>query len=395
MIALLAILSAFTFPGAVASIPKRTLISNSNMNDRLARVRSEVVNLEQNLIDSLKKNKQAKENLGKIQSLILLQKEERVLGANRTRELEETVKDLESRRGVIRERVKIERDSIRKELRDLSVSAYSLPESSSAIENEKLDQPKSHLIRRMVQQGVREIDALRADLEDADRLEARIVSEKGELEAMIHEMAESEGILELNRQLQIDLIKRNRDDRVSQLENWRKLKTAEAQVSDLIHNFNARMEVQEATRAERAASKAMAVMADSVFSRAKGRLPFPVQGKIMTQFGKVFDAASGLTVFKKGIEIGVTRGSDIQAISPGKVVYSGELPTYGRLAIIDHGDHFYSICSGLGGVDKKVGEFVALGEKIGVSDSSGNNVYFEIRARNIPVDPLQWIAATH
>lgn len=395
MISQIVLLSLGFMAPTLAAIPKTKLATTSPLSDRLSRVRSEVVHLEQGLIDSLRKNKQAKNNLSKIQELILLQKEERTLGANRIRELEETVRDLESRRGVIRERVKIERDAIRKALRDLSISGQSLPISKSALAAEKLEQPKKHMIRRMVQQGVREIDALRADLEDADRLEARISSEKGELEAMVHEMAESDGILELNRQLQLDLIQRNRDDRVSQLENWRKLKTAEAQVSDLIHNFNARMEVQETSRAERAASKAMAVMEDSVFARTKGRLPYPVLGKILTRFGKAFDSNSGLTVFKKGVEIAATRSSDVRAISPGKIVYAGELPNYGRLMIVDHGNHFYSICGGLGSVAKKVGEQVALGEKIGVSDSSGNPVYFEIRARNIPVDPLQWIAASH
>src|SRR5690606_31741813 len=106
-------------------------------------------------------------------------------------------------------------------------------------------------------------------------------SEKGELEATIHEMAESEGILELNRQLQIDLIKRNRADRLSQLERWRKMKTAEAQVSELIRTFNARMEIQEVSRAERASRKAEALMASSSFGRLKGRLPLPVHGKIV------------------------------------------------------------------------------------------------------------------
>jgi septal ring factor EnvC (AmiA/AmiB activator) len=376
---------------AGANIPKKRVAS---LNDRLTRVRAEVVNLEQSLITSLERNKTAKENLRKIQDLIHLQKEETTLGSTRIRELEDTVKDLESRRGVIRERVGIERDAIRKALRDLSLADTELPTSPDALEHERFEQPRRQLIRSMVLQGVREVDALRADLEDADRLESRITAERGELEATVHEMAESEGILELNRKLQLDLIQKNHADRIAQLETWKKLKTAESQVSDLIRNFNARMEVQETHRAERAASRAMAVMADSPFAKAKGRLPFPVAGKVVGRFGKAFDVASGLNIFKKGIEIATPAASDIRAISPGKIVYEGELPTYGRLAILDHGDHFYSICGHLGKVAKKVGDVVAMGEKIGVSDSSGNPVYFEIRARNIPVDPLQWIAAS-
>jgi septal ring factor EnvC (AmiA/AmiB activator) len=386
----LVLVAALAAVPARASIPKK---SSMSMSERLTHVRAEVVALEQSLITSLNKNKEAKENLRKIQELIRLQKEEGTLGQTRIRELEDTVKDLESRRGVIRERVGIERDAIRKALRDLYLADNSLPESPDALERERYEQPRRQLVRRMVQQGVREVDALHVDLEDADRLEVRITTERGELEATVHEMAESEGILELNRQLQIDLIQKNRDDRIAQLEKWRSLKTAEAQVSDLIGNFNARMEVQETHRAERAASQAMAVMADSTFAKAKGRLPFPVSGEIVGHFGKMFDKASGLNVFRKGIEIASAASTDIRAISPGKIVYAGELPTYGRLTIVDHGDHFYSICGHLGELAKKVGDSVAMGEKIGVSDSSGNPVYFEIRARNIPVDPLQWIAA--
>jgi septal ring factor EnvC (AmiA/AmiB activator) len=138
----------------------------------------------------------------------------------------------------------------------------------------------------------------------------------------------------------------------------------------------------------------MAVLADSSFAKAKGKLPFPVSGNVVGRFGKTFDKASGLNVFKKGIEIASRASTDIRAISPGKIVYAGELPTYGRLTILDHGDHFYSICGHLGELTKKVGDSVAMGEKIGASDSSGTPVYFEIRAKNIPVDPMQWIAAS-
>jgi septal ring factor EnvC (AmiA/AmiB activator) len=375
---------------AFGNVPKKNVTS---LNDRLTRVRAEVVNLEQSLITSLAEKKEAKDSLRKIQDLIHLQKEEATLGNTRINELEETVKDLESRRGVIHERVGIERDAIRKALRDLYISDSALPETPDALEREKYEQPRRQLVRRMVQQGLREVDALRADLDDADRLEVRITAERGELEATVHEMAESEGILELNRQLQLDLIQKNHDDRISQLETWRKLKSAEAQVSDLIGTFNARMEIQETHRAERAASRAMAVMEDSPFAKSKGRLPFPIVGEIVGKFGKTFDRASGLNIFKKGIEIASHPSADIRAISPGKIVYAGELPTYGRMTILDHGDHFYSICGHLGELAKKVGDTVAMGEKIGVSDSSGNPVYFEIRARNIPVDPLQWIAS--
>ena len=71
-IGLVTVLALFGAGSAEASLPKKTTTS---LNERLTRVRAEVVNMEQSLIESLGKNKEAKENLRKIQDLIHLQKE--------------------------------------------------------------------------------------------------------------------------------------------------------------------------------------------------------------------------------------------------------------------------------------------------------------------------------
>ena len=96
-------------------------------------------------------------------------------------------------------------------------------------------------------------------------------------------------------------------------------------------------------------------------------------------------------VFKKGIEILLPGGVPVRAVSEGKVVYSGKLPNYGQVVIIDHGDHYYSLCAHLGASSKKVNELVKAGDQIGQSGNPGTPLYFEIRARNIAVNPLQWL----
>lgn len=375
-----------------AAIPSGVIAKKASLTERLETVRNQVMEIEKSLITSLRTKQEAQANIQRIQKLISLQRQEKELIHLRANELESTVRELESRRAVLHERIQIEQLAVRKALKDLKKIQDPIPGGPKDIDHEKIDQPKSKMVRNMIQMGLREIEALRVDLEDANRLENRIGDEKAQLDVSLNELAESESVLELNKQIQFDLIKKNHYEHVVQLESYRKLKTSESQVSNMIKTFNARMELQEASRAERAASRAMLAMAYSDFSKAKGTLPFPVLGRIVGRFGKAFDPESKLQIFKKGIEIAAESGSSVKAVYSGKVAYSGELANYGRVAIIDHGDHFYTLCARLGKLSKNAGDEVKVGDSIGMSETSGKPVYFEIRAKNIPVDPLAWVA---
>ena len=87
-------------------------------------------------------------------------------------------------------------------------------------------------------------------------------------------------------------MKKKKNEHHSQLENYRKLKNAEAQVEHLIHQFNARIELE----------KAIAISSQGEFSKLKGRLPLPIEGgKIASEFGRSFDPRSGLYIFNRGV----------------------------------------------------------------------------------------------
>jgi septal ring factor EnvC (AmiA/AmiB activator) len=256
-------------------------------------------------------------------------------------------------------------------------------------ESEKTEAPRRKLVANLVDRGLREIESYKADLADADNLETRINEENQHLVYLLQDLKEQEGVLELNRQLQLDLLQRKHQERLSQLDRYRDLKNSESQVQRLIGDFNARKELEKAVEQERIVAKEMR---QGPFAKRRGMLPLPVAGNIISNFGRVFDAKSNLHVFRKGIEIAAGARQEVHAISAGRIAYSGELPNYGRVAIVDHGDHFYSLCANLGSLSRKMGEAVAAGETIGVSDDAGAPVYFEIRARNIAVNPLQWVS---
>jgi septal ring factor EnvC (AmiA/AmiB activator) len=134
------------------------------------------------------------------------------------------------------------------------------------------------------------------------------------------------------------------------------------------------------------------------FASEKGKLPPPVAGSIVQQFGTHTDETYGVSTFANGINIESATGSDIIAVYDGKVVYAGTLRGYGNLIILDHGNHYYSLVSGVGEILRKVGEMVKQHEKIGVTSLHTGllqeALHFEIRHNTEAQNPLQWLESS-
>lgn len=381
--------SRLVLVGVVSACEAFAATTSPPLSSQLDAIRDQVLRLEQGLIQSLRSQKQAQSNVKKIQTLVELQRQERELGKKRLAELEVTVKELESRRTSLNERIREQQKSIHRFLLAMDRSQKGEPVDSQDRPVE-LEAPRRRVLADLSDRAFKEIEGLKIDLSDAHRLEARIHEEEQQLAYLFQDLREQEGVLELNRQLQSDLLRKNHEERLSQLENYRKLKGAEAQVEHLITQFNARKELEKANLAERQVHKALS---QGLFAQMKGKLPFPVVGgRVVAGFGRAFDPKSHLQIFKKGLDIASGKKEPVHAISAGRVAFSGELPGYGKVTILDHGDHYYSLCAHLGHLNKQAGEAVSAGEVLGRSDDAGTPIYFEIRARNVAVNPLQWVS---
>jgi septal ring factor EnvC (AmiA/AmiB activator) len=162
----------------------------------------------------------------------------------------------------------------------------------------------------------------------------------------------------------------------------------------MLGEFNARRELQKQVEEDRARARVARALQESLFGRKQGSLPLPVKGSIVGHFGRALDPGSRLTVFKKGIEIQAPPGAPVAAVASGRVAYAGSLPNYGRVLILDHGDHYYTLSAHLNDITRRTGDSVESGDLVGHADSSGQPVYFEIRSRNIAVNPLQWVSSS-
>jgi len=388
--------------GSLAALPGSP--SAPALSDRMEGIREQVQSLEEQLTLSLREKETARGNLQSLRVLLRLQTQETEMGRQRMAELEKTINELEQRKVYLSEKIGIERRQARMALMNIHRSLAETPRSVHLGEREVIEAPRRKVLGNIVSRNLRELEALRIDLEDARTLEQKIAEEKAQLDWLFHDLEERRGILELNRSIQADLLEKRQAERLTQLENYRKLKSAEREVGRLIQNFNARRELERSVEIERRAVQSsgdpgiLAARRDAApaFEKLQGRLPLPVSGaRLVAGFGRTFDQASGLQVFRKGVDFSVPASSEVRVVHPGKVAFAGDMPGYGRIAIVDHGGHFYSLYGRLGALAKKEGDAVAAGESVGLSDASGAELYFEIRARNLPVNPMSWVVAAN
>ena len=128
-------------------------------------------------------------------------------------------------------------------------------------------------------------------------------------------------------------------------------------------------------------------------------LPWPVEGKVLSKFGKEYRADLNTWIFREGIKIAAVRGQSVRAAESGSVIYAGPFRSYGNVVILDHGKGFFSIYGFLLEIQVSVGDKLPRQGVLGTAGpdtqtSSGTGryaVYFEIRQGTEAVDPLKWL----
>lgn len=135
---------------------------------------------------------------------------------------------------------------------------------------------------------------------------------------------------------------------------------------------------------------------EKAFSAQKGRLPWPVAGRIINKFG----AKKSRSDLKwNGVVLAMNYGEPVRAINRGRVIFSNWLQGYGFIIILDHGSSYMSLYGYNQNLLKEPGDWVNQGDIIAtVGDSGGQNasgLYFEIRKQGKPINPKNWCSIKH
>ncbi|MFZ5934975.1 peptidase M23 [Pseudomonas putida] len=128
------------------------------------------------------------------------------------------------------------------------------------------------------------------------------------------------------------------------------------------------------------------------FSAARGKLPWPVNGRLLARFGDA--RGSDARAKWDGVMISASPGTQVRAVHGGRVVFADWLRGAGLLVILDHGNGYLSLYGHNQSLLKSAGDIVKAGEAIStVGDSGGQDsagLYFAIRQQGRPTDPSQW-----
>ena len=109
----------------------------------------------------------------------------------------------------------------------------------------------------------------------------------------------------------------------------------------------------------------------------------PVGGRLVTGLAEL----SGNGVRSRGLTFAVTASAPVVAPAAGIVRYARPFRDYGTIVIIDHGDGWSSLVTGLAAATVSPGAHVAAGAPIGVAAMGDDpRVTIELRRRGQPVD---------
>lgn len=144
-------------------------------------------------------------------------------------------------------------------------------------------------------------------------------------------------------------------------------------------------DIQESLEASRLAQDSQQ------FATLKGRLPWPLEGQLLRNYG---NQRSGVSF--EGLLIGGQAGSQVRAVHHGRVVFSDWLRGYGLVMILDHGSGYMSLYGHNQTLLREPGDWVNAGQAIASVGNSGGHeeigLYFAIRHQGKPVNPSEWLS---
>lgn len=397
--------------------------AGSNINSQVSDINNQIKNISQNLSDKQNKKQDIDKAIKSSQSAIsksneLLKKLRRMREVDlaKLQQLEVTIPQITTQTEAVKAQVTGTMTTIYQQIKELQNQEQSILSGNDSV---NLERKRMYMISILQQQNQKYIE-LSNQLDNLQELSQRLQVEVDRLSKQIGDGGKAYDNLLADvdaKQKQAKLVEIEISKDKSKLSN---LKKRQSELNNLMKKLAAeerkrKLAQQKASLAAAKAAKTKtantgnnaAVVAsnnsqksvsskyinqDAIDNSIEDNSPFmsrklvrPYSGSVISSFGQMRDG-----VRNNGVLVSAPDGSSVQAVSAGNVLFSGSLPGFGQIVVIDNGNNYTSIYSGILAKVKK-GTNVSAGSVIGVTGTSSNQpmggVYFELRNLGKPVNP--------
>jgi septal ring factor EnvC (AmiA/AmiB activator) len=222
------------------------------------------------------------------------------------------------------------------------------------------------------------LNILKKNLEELRRREKQLTALRARLMKQRAQVRADEEALADNKKEKEMLLVSIKQEKSSYAKMLEELKTASKKILNII---------REAEKRETFTAKG--------FSKLKGKLPWPLEGQVAIPYGSQRDPRFNTPIFRSGAYFQSPKDTSAKAVYHGKVVFAEWFKGYGKLVIINHGEGYHTLYGSLSEIFTNVGDIIKENQVIGrVGDSGVLNapsLYFELRYKGKPLDPLQWL----
>jgi septal ring factor EnvC (AmiA/AmiB activator) len=191
---------------------------------------------------------------------------------------------------------------------------------------------------------------------------------------------------------QLEKTKKSRQVTLSQIRNEKSkntdaikdLEKAQAEVQKLIDDIIARQRVDDKD-----------LPPSGEFAAMKGRLPWPVNGKVIRGFGKHTHPKYGTVTMNNGIDIQAPGGTPIIAVAAGVVEFVDWIDAFGKCVILNHGGGYYTLYAHVATTMVSQGQKISRGQAIAEVGNTGSMqgyvCHFEVRQARKAMNPTDWL----
>ncbi|WP_026941090.1 murein hydrolase activator EnvC family protein [Hellea balneolensis] len=124
------------------------------------------------------------------------------------------------------------------------------------------------------------------------------------------------------------------------------------------------------------------------FASAKGTLRAPVPGRMTRNYG------SG----EKGMTVAARSKASVIAPYAGRIEFAGAFKNYDNVVILNVGDGYFILMTGMGETYVETGENVRIGEPLGLmpfNAKDSNKLYIELRKNGGTINPKPWLGKAY